>query len=85
MNVKRSSYTPLGGVTERTTYEDASVPGSRALGVWLTPESAGRALHVSTYATNRNNNNDWHNVPYPNEIDYDSVWNFVYFGYSYPL
>jgi len=25
------------------------------------------------------------NVDFPNENDYDSVWNFVYMGYSYPL
>jgi nucleoside-diphosphate-sugar epimerase len=28
---------------------------------------------------------NYQNVDFPNENDYDSVWNFVYMGYSYPL
>jgi hypothetical protein len=36
---KRGSYTALGGVTERTSFEDMGAPGGRSLSLWLTPET----------------------------------------------
>ena len=48
--LKRSSYTPLAGVTEKTSYESwPPTRGSRALGLWLKPETDGKILHTATY------------------------------------
>jgi len=49
----------MGGITERASFEDMGAPGGRSLSLWLTPETQGRNLHATTYATNRNNNNHW--------------------------
>ena len=59
--------------------------GDRALGAWLKPETSGKVIHAMTYCLNRNDPHYWQDVNFPVENDYDSVWNFVYFGYSYTL
>ena len=51
--LKRSSYTPLAGVTEKTSYDSwPSTTGSKALGLWLLPETDGRKLRTATYGIN---------------------------------
>ena len=58
--------------------------GDRALGIWLKPERDGKVLHANTYCLNLNDNHYYsQDVDFPNGNDYDSVWNFVYSGYSY--
>jgi hypothetical protein len=59
--------------------------GDRALGTWLRPETSGKVIHAMTYCLNRNDPKYWQDVNFPGDNDYDSVWNFVYFGYSYTL
>lgn len=56
INIKRTSFISLGGVTERVSWDDLTAPGGRALSLWLTPETTGFNFWASTYATNRNNN-----------------------------
>lgn len=48
--LKRSSFTPLAGVTEKESYESwPPTRGSKALGLWLKPETDGMKLHTATY------------------------------------
>jgi len=58
---KRGNFIGIAGVTERETWDDLSQPGGRALSLWLTPENhaSGKNFWVSTYATNRGNNDHW--------------------------
>ena len=60
--------------------------GDRALGIWLKPEiEGGKVIHTNTYCLNRNDGALRQDVDFPVDNDYDSVWNFVYSGYSYTL
>lgn len=39
-------------------------------------------LHASAYETNPFNGNDWRNIALTDNKDFDSSWNFVYYGFS---
>jgi hypothetical protein len=79
----------LAGVTEAERYNDGNVGaasmGENALTMFFPNENAGKFIRFSTYATNRNNRDDFKNMNFPSHNDYDSSWNWVYFGYNTDL
>lgn len=53
------------------------------MAVWIAP--IGSPLpnyHATTYDTNPVNGNVYRNLPMIDSRDFDSYWNFVYFGYN---
>jgi len=72
-------------VTEKDACRASSVThGSRGLCMWLAPWNANgetARFHMATYATNRNEVNEWKNLEFSRE-ELEGSWNFVYFGYS---
>lgn len=57
--------------------------GDRALALWFTPSNEPVPRYwASTYDTNPPNGDLYRNLPLVDKRDYDSYWNFIYFGYN---
>ena len=74
----------IAGVTEENQYCDANLPGFRALSMWLTAfgKKPNPEIVFTTYDLNTNNPNIERKIDM-DRSDLDSVWNFIYFSYSY--
>jgi hypothetical protein len=57
--------------------------GDRTLALWFTPSNEVIPRYwPSTYGTTPVNGDHYRNLAMVDYRDYDSFWNFVYFGYN---